>query len=60
LPCGNFLAYINNPERTFMVITVRMFVIERILRPLVPGTEDYHLTFREPPGSSLFLWSLSE
>ena len=25
-PCGYFLAYINNPERTFVVITVRMFV----------------------------------
>jgi hypothetical protein len=25
-PCGNFLAYINNPERTFVLITVRMFV----------------------------------
>ena len=24
--CGYFLAYINNPERTFVVITVRMFV----------------------------------
>jgi hypothetical protein len=24
--CGNFLAYVNNPERTFVVITVRMFV----------------------------------
>jgi hypothetical protein len=25
-PCGYFLAYINNPERKFIVITVRMFV----------------------------------
>ena len=25
-PCGYFLAYINNPERTFLVITVRMFM----------------------------------
>jgi hypothetical protein len=25
-PCGNFLAYINSPERTFMVITERIFV----------------------------------
>ena len=24
--CGYFLVYINNPERTFVVITVRMFV----------------------------------
>jgi hypothetical protein len=25
-PCGYFLAYINNLDRTFMIITVRMFV----------------------------------
>jgi hypothetical protein len=25
-PCGYFLAYINNPETTFVVITVRMFM----------------------------------
>jgi hypothetical protein len=25
-PCGYFLAYINNYERTFVVITVRMFM----------------------------------
>jgi hypothetical protein len=24
--CGKFLAYTNNPERTFIVITVRIFV----------------------------------
>lgn len=25
-PCGKFLAYINNSERKFMVITVKMFL----------------------------------
>jgi hypothetical protein len=25
-PCGKFLAYINNPERTFVLITENMFV----------------------------------
>ena len=27
-PCGNFLAYINSPERTFVVKTERIFVVE--------------------------------
>jgi hypothetical protein len=36
-PCVYFLAYINNPERTFVVITVRMFV----------GKEDTDHWFKE-------------
>jgi hypothetical protein len=57
-PCGYFLAYINNPERTYVVITVRMFVGREDTVLLVPGAEDGHLTFREPPGSSPLPWTL--
>lgn len=56
-PCTKFLAYINNPEKTFLVIALRILWVERTLWPLVPGAEDCHLTFGEPLGSFLLPWS---
>jgi hypothetical protein len=52
--CGNFLGYINSPERTFVTKTERIFVGGE--GSVIPGTKDCHMVFREPPGSSPLPW----
>jgi hypothetical protein len=49
-PCGKFLAYINSPERTFMVIIETIFVSRE--DTVTIGSKNGHLTFGEPLDSS--------